>query len=78
MRLNWPLKDMNVGDAAIIRGVPIGRAKQYIYLYSYQSGKKFISRRKTGADGATYLAVLRVNDDGTEPAPTGVKYRMGE
>jgi len=71
MKLKWPFKDMAVGDVAIIRGVPIGKAKNYLYTYTYISGKRFTSVRKESA-----LVVLRLSDDGSEPALTGTKHRM--
>jgi hypothetical protein len=75
MKLKWPLKDMAVGDVALIRGVPIGKAKNYLNTYAYISGKRFASARKDGATGE-YLVVLRLSDDGSEPALTGTKHRM--
>jgi hypothetical protein len=75
MKLKWPFKDMAVGDVAIIRGVPIGKAKNYLYTYTYISGKRFTSARKESATG-DYLVVLRLSDNGSEPALTGTKHRM--
>jgi hypothetical protein len=76
MNVKWPLKDMAVGDVASIHGVAVGKAKNYIQRYMYVSGKKFVSQRRKDKAGAEFLVVLRLNDDGTEPAPTGTKHVM--
>jgi hypothetical protein len=76
MQRKWPLKDMEVGDVALIRGVPIGRAKAYINTYGYNSGWRFVSQRRKDREGGEFLLVLRLNDDGTEPALTGAKHIM--
>jgi len=76
MNMKWPLKDMEVGDVATVRGVPIGKAKNYIQRYMYVSGKRFVSQRRKDREGGEFLLVLRLNDDGTEPALTGAKHSM--
>jgi hypothetical protein len=66
MSLKWPLKLMEVGDFAVISGLPVGRVKQYLCTYAYISGRKFVSKRRT-VDGRDAVLVRRLHDDGEAP-----------
>ena len=67
MRLNWPMKFMDVGDFAVVHGVHIGKVKQALSMRTYITGHKYASKRRTGADGREYVLIRRYADDGTEP-----------
>jgi hypothetical protein len=66
---------MEVGDFAVIFGLPTGRVKQYLCSYSYISGMKFESRRRA-VDGRDAVIVRRVHADGTPPETKGQVFYM--
>jgi len=67
VRLKWPLGLMDVGDFAMVYGVPQGRVVQYVSVQRYATGRKFACKARKDDTGRPYVLVRRYHDDGTPP-----------
>jgi len=66
-RLKWPLNLMDVGDFAMIYGVPKGKVMQYASVQRYMTGHEFVCKARKDDTGRPYILVRRYHDDGTPP-----------
>lgn len=67
MNLKWPMKNMRVGDFAVISNATLERVKAYCATYSGKTGTKYECKRRDDEHGNKYIFVWRINDDGTRP-----------